>query len=85
VGAWVLGARNTLKALLIAMLTPIDGMRRAEAAGDGFARMAISEETRMLPHGAVWDHYCQRSSIPTDAAAREEIVAYGRKVAGERG
>jgi L-rhamnose isomerase len=60
-------------------------MCSAEAAGNGFSRLALAEEAKALPHGAVWDHYCQKAGAPLDAAARAEIVSYGKKVAGERG
>jgi L-rhamnose isomerase len=85
VGAWVLGARATQKALLLALLTTSELMRKAEAAGDNFSRLALAEEAKSLPHGAVWDHYCQRASVALDAAARAEIVSYGKKVVAERG
>ncbi len=84
VGAWVLGARATQKALLAALLSPADELRKAEAAGDGFSRLSLAEEAKSLPHGAVWDWYCQKAGVASDAAAREEIAAYGRKVAKER-
>ncbi len=48
VAAWTIGARNMLKALLEALLEPIDRLRAAEAAGDYTARLALSEEMKTL-------------------------------------
>src|SRR2546422_2606808 len=54
VAAWVIGTRNMLRALLVALLEP-PGIRAAELAGDYTARLALQEEARSLPFGAVWD------------------------------
>ena len=56
VAAWVIGARNLLRALLMALLEPIATLREREAAGDLTARLALLEELKTLPHGAVWDY-----------------------------
>ena len=55
----MIGVRNMLKALLKALLEPIDRLRAAEQAGDYTARLALLEEAKTLPFGAVWDHYCE--------------------------
>ena len=51
VAAWVIGARSMLKALLIALLEPIETLRRLEAAGDFTGRLALLEEAE---DAAVW-------------------------------
>ncbi len=53
VAAWVIGARCMLKALLLALLEPTDVLRRLEAEGDTTARLAILEELKTLPYGAL--------------------------------
>ena len=58
VAAWVIGCRNLIKALLAAMLEPVDRLRAAEAAGDFTRRLALLEDSKMLPFGPVWDYYC---------------------------
>ena len=59
VAAWVIGTRAMLKALLLALLEPTETLRRLEAEGDYTARLALLEEFKSLPFGAVWDHYCR--------------------------
>ncbi|MCP4751059.1 MAG: L-rhamnose isomerase [Proteobacteria bacterium] len=66
VGAWVVGARSTLKALLVALLEPTDLLREKEAKGDYFARLAMLEEVKSLPWGAVWEYHCFRKNVPGD-------------------
>ncbi len=63
-GAWVIGARATLKALLLALLEPAEKLRAAEAAGDYFTRLALLEESKALPFGAVWNNYCVQQGVP---------------------
>ena len=84
VAAWVIGTRNTLKALLLALLEPVDQLRAAEAAGDYTARLALLEETRTLPFGVVWDEHCRRSSVPVGPAWLAEVKDYERAVLSHR-
>ena len=84
VAAWVIGARNLLKALLAAMLEPTDRLRRAEAEGDFTARLALSEEAKALPFGAVWDYYCQANEVPAGEGWLAEVRAYERDVLSKR-
>ncbi|HZK80894.1 MAG TPA: L-rhamnose isomerase [Humisphaera sp.] len=64
VAAWVIGTRAMLKALLTALLEPTAILREAEASGDHTARLALLEEYKTLPIGAVWDYYCEKQSVP---------------------
>lgn len=80
VAAWVIGSRNTLKALLMALLEPIDRLRDLERAGDFTARLAWIEEQKSLPFGAVWDYYCLQQGAPVGAAWLDEVRTYERNV-----
>ena len=84
VAAWTIGARNLLKSLLKAMLEPTDTLRRLEAEGDYTGRLALLEELKMLPYGAVWDFYCASQGAPVGVAWLEEIKEYERAVLGAR-
>jgi len=63
IAAWVIGTRNLLRALLLALLEP-PAIRAAELAGDNTARLALQEESKALPFGAVWDYYCESKGVP---------------------
>jgi L-rhamnose isomerase len=84
VAAWVIGTRATLKALLAALLEPIGRLREREAAGDGTGRLALMEEYKTLPLGAIWDHYCLTRGVPVGAAWLEEVRSYERDVLAHR-
>src|SRR5205807_1858556 len=68
VAAWVIGTRCLLKALLIALLEPTAALREMEAAGDFTGRLAMLEELKTMPAGAVWDYYCLREGVPVGPA-----------------
>ena len=56
--AWVIGVCNMQKALLRALLLPLEQLRRAEAELDFTKRLAVTEEIKDLPFGAVWAEFC---------------------------
>lgn len=85
IAAWVIGARNTKKGLLRGLLRPNKLLREAEASGDYTARLAILEESRALPWGAVWAEYCRRNNTPEDGRWMEDIRRYEREVLSSRG
>lgn len=85
IAAWVIGTRNALKALLLALLEPIAMLRELETAGNFTARLALLEETKTLPFGAVWDEYCRRQNVPVGPAWLDEVVSYERDVLAKRG
>ncbi len=63
-GAWVIGARATMKALLLALLQPTNLLREYEEKDKKFQRLALLEELKAMPWGAVWDEYCRRMHVP---------------------
>jgi len=84
VAAWVIGARAMQKALLAALLEPTATLRRLEVEGDFTARLAMVEEIKTLPFGAVWDYYCLQQGVPIGMAWMDEVRRYHREVAGKR-
>lgn len=84
VAAWVIGARSMLKALLLALLEPVHTLRRLEAEGDYTGRLALLEEVRTLPFGAVWDFYCFKAGVPVGEDWLKEVRRYERDVLSRR-
>lgn len=79
--AWVIGVRNMQKALLRALLMPLDRLRSAEDQLNFTTRLMVTEELKDLPYGAVWTEFCRRADIPTGVALIGELDAYQSKVA----
>jgi L-rhamnose isomerase len=84
VAAWVIGTRSALKALLMALLEPTDQLREMEVAGDFTGRLALLEEIKGLPFGAVWDVYCLKQGVPVGFGFLDEIRAYEKEVLSQR-
>jgi L-rhamnose isomerase len=84
VAAWIIGARNVQKAILLALLSPAEALREHESSGDLTARLALMEGWKTLPFGAVWDYHCERAGVPGDEGWLPVVAAYERKVLEER-
>ena len=84
VAAMVIGARSTLKSLLLGMLSPIDTLKDAESTGDFTTRLAVTEEMKAYPFGAVWEFYCQQQNVPAGTEWLTEVKDYEQKILTER-
>ncbi len=84
IGAWVIGTRAMIKALLMALLEPIDQLRGLEKDGNLTGRLGLLEEIKSLPAGAVWDYYCLQQDVPTGAAWLEDVARYEAEVTSKR-
>jgi len=84
IAAWVIGTRCMIKALLIALLEPTERLRQMESTGDYTGRLAMLEELKTLPFGAVWDYYCEKSGVPVGDAWLKEVKEYEAKVLSRR-
>jgi L-rhamnose isomerase len=84
IAAWVIGARATQKALLLALLEPLERLRKFEAEGDATSRLALLEEAKSLPFGEVWNEFCRRQNVPTGFDWMETVKGYEAKVSLKR-
>ncbi|HYH02234.1 MAG TPA: L-rhamnose isomerase [Bacillota bacterium] len=82
--AWVTGARALRKALLIALLEPTAQLRQEEEAGDYGRRLALLEEFKGLPWGAVWNQYCLRCNVPPGGQWLTKVREYEVNVLAKR-
>jgi L-rhamnose isomerase len=84
VAAWVIGTRNTMRALLMALLEAFEQMRELEVAGDYTGRLALLEELKGMPFGAVWDYFCLQQGVPVGISFVDEIRAYEEQELSKR-
>jgi len=84
VAAWAIGSRNTLRALLMALLEPQDLLRQYELEGDFSNRLALQEELKSMPFGAVWDYYCSTQNVPIGTGFMRVIKEYEQKELANR-
>jgi L-rhamnose isomerase len=83
-GAWAVGARSVLKAILVALLEPRARLVAAEESGDYFARMQLLEHAKTLPFGAVWDRHCREAGAPVEAEVLGRVADYDARVTRKR-
>jgi L-rhamnose isomerase len=84
IAAWVIGTRNAQKALLMALLEPLETLRQLEQSGDFSSRLALLEELKTLPYGAVWDRFCEQQGVPVGFGFIDEIKTYESTVLAGR-
>lgn len=84
IAAWSIGIRNMQKALLVAALEPIDTLRKMEYGFDFTSRLALLEELKTLPFGAVWEEYCERQGVVASAKWMDEVKKYEMDVLSKR-
>ena len=84
IGAYVVGVRATQKAFLMALLEPIEKLRAYEAIGQNFERMALLEEMKSLPWGAVYNYYCMKQGVTPGEAYIADIQKYEKEVTLKR-
>lgn len=84
ISAWAIGMRNTRKALLAALLQPVEQMKKLEADGDVSARLAFKEEFKAAPFALVWDYYCAKSNKGVGLEWLEEVRKYEKEVLAKR-
>jgi L-rhamnose isomerase len=84
IGAWVLGARATLRGLLIALLEPQDRLQELDNDRHVLARLAALEELKAMPFGPVWDFFCLKNSVPPSDLWLREVETYEKKVQSRR-
>ena len=80
VSAWVTGYRNTQKALLNALLTPNDELKKLQDESNFTKLMVCQEEMKTMPFGDVWNEYCRRCGAPEDGEWYPEIERYEKEV-----
>ena len=84
IGAYVIGSRATQKCMLQALLEPLHLLRKYEANGQGFERLALLEECKSLPWNAVWDMFCLKNNVPVGESFIAEVQKYEAEVTSKR-
>ncbi len=69
----------------MALLEPIDRLRAIESSSDYTQRLALLEEIKSLPFGAVWDYYCLKQGVPVGMQYLAEIINYEQHELSQRG
>lgn len=84
IAAWVVGTRNTQKALLKAMLEPTQNLKDLENHFDFTSRLVLTEELKDFPYSDVWNYFCLKNNVPIGLDWFEEVKEYEAKILAER-
>ena len=84
IAAWAIGTRNTQKALLKAMLEPIEELKQAELNFDFTKRLAFTEELKDFPYADVWNYFCEMNNVPVGMDWYQEVLQYEKDVQSKR-
>ncbi len=84
IGAYVIGSRAAQKCMLRALLEPTELIRKWELAGETYKVLALLEEAKTMPWGAVYDEFCERNNVPAGSAYMAEIDRYAAEVTSKR-
>ena len=84
IGAYVIGIRATQKSLLHGLLEPLNTLRKYEDEGKWFERLALLEEEKSLPEGAVYDYYNLTHNLPVGEEFIQSVSEYEKNVLSKR-
>ena len=84
IGAYIVGTRATQKSVLSALLEPLAKLREYEDKGQWFERLALLEEAKSLPFGAVYDYFNMKHNIPVGEEFIADIQQYEKDVLSKR-
>ena len=84
IAAWTIGTRNMQKALLAALLLPQKELAALEKKASNTRKLALLEEFKALPMGAVYDYFCAMNDVPAGFDFMGEIETYEKKVQFKR-
>ena len=84
IGAYIIGTRATQKCILSALLEPLAKLREYEAEGKGFQKLALLEEAKTLPFGAVFDYFNFKNGVPVGEEFIPAIEKYEKEVTSKR-
>lgn len=84
IGAYVVGTRAAQKGILLALLSPLKKLQEYDANAQNFEQLALMEEAKSKPFGAVWDYYCMTKNVPVGEDFIAEVQKYEKEVLSKR-
>jgi len=84
IGAYLIGTRATQKCLLQALLEPLPLLLQYEDNGQGFEKLALLEEMKSLPFGAVYDYFNLKNGVPVGEEFIGRVQQYEKDVTSKR-
>lgn len=83
ISAWIVGFRSWQKALLSALCTPHQKLKKLQEEGNWTELMVCQESIKLLPFGDIWNEYCEQCNAP-ESKWFEEVKQYEKEVLAKR-
>ncbi|MCI8359409.1 MAG: L-rhamnose isomerase [Lachnospiraceae bacterium] len=80
ISAWTVGFRSWQKALLNALCTPNQELKKLQDENRMTELMVWQEEIKTFPFGDVWEEYCRQCGVTADKSWFEDIRRYEEEV-----
>lgn len=84
ISAWTVGLRSVQKALLNALLTPNEELKKLQDENRFTELMVMQDETKTMPFGDVWKEYCEQCGVPGDREWLDDVKTYEEEVLSKR-
>lgn len=84
IAAWTIGFRSLQKALLMALCTPNEELKKLQDTNQLTKLMACQEAFKIYPFGDVWEEYLERCGVPGETEWFAEVEKYEKEVLAER-
>lgn len=84
VAAWTVGFRSWQKAMLSALCTPNETLKKLQEENRLTELMVMQEEIKTYPFGDIWSEYCRRCDISGNQSWFADIVKYENEVLSQR-
>lgn len=84
ISAWTVGLRSVQKALLNALLTPNEALKKLQDENRFTELMVMQDETKTMPFGDVWKEYCEQCGVPGDREWLGNVKTYEEEVLSKR-
>lgn len=66
------------------MLVLNEHLKELQEDGNFTERLALIEEFKTYPFGAIWDYYCEKMGVPVKETWLEEVKQYEQDVLTKR-
>jgi L-rhamnose isomerase len=84
IAAWVIGMRSMQKALLTALLLPMEKLAALQKERQFTELLMLQEELKLYPIGDVWNYFCEMNQVPQKEDWFTEVVKYEKEVLRKR-
>lgn len=80
ISAWTVGFRSWQKALLSALCTPNEMLKKLQDENRMTELMVMQEEIKTYPFGDIWNEYCAQCGVALDGEWFAEVDKYEKEV-----